>query len=194
MIAFLRRSRFPRAHPQVSGNTPRRLLPKRSSITELIAEVCPFPLIPPSQPHESPRTEHAIRQIAQWLEQCSGHSHCNAEKITSPPARLLEISDAGFQNELSVRLINAESHHTPYVCLSHRWGNVTFIQTTRANLAEFKQHIPWRDLTKTFQEAMIITHGLGIRYIWIDSLCVCQDDAADWAREGSNMDSIGKKL
>jgi hypothetical protein len=107
---------------------------------------------------------------------------------------LLEISDAGIQNELSVRLINAESHHTPYVCLSHRWGNVTFIQTTKANLAEFEQHIPWRNLTKTFQEAMIITYGLGLRYIWIDSLCVCQDDAADWAREGSNMDSIGKKL
>jgi hypothetical protein len=172
MITLLQRSRFPRAHPQVSGNTPRRLLPKSSSITELTAEVCPFPLIPQSQPHKPPKTEHAIRQIAQWLEQCSGHSHCNAEKITNPPARLLEISDAGIQNELSVRLINAESHHTPYVCLSHRWGNVTFIQTTKANLAEFEQHIPWRDLTKTFQETMIITYGLGLRYIWIDLLCM----------------------
>jgi hypothetical protein len=67
---------------------------------------------------------------------------------------------------------------------------VAFIQTTKTTLAGFKQHIPWQSLTKIFQNAIFIAYGLGLNYIWIDSLCICQDDAEDWACEGSKMDSI----
>lgn len=37
-----------------------------------------------------------------------------------------------------------------------------------------------------------MTRALGFRYIWIDALCIIQDLADDWAREGLLMDKIYK--
>jgi Heterokaryon incompatibility protein (HET) len=34
-------------------------------------------------------------------------------------------------------------------------------------------------LPKTFQDAVAITQMLNIRYLWIDSLCIIQDDVDD---------------
>jgi hypothetical protein len=42
------------------------------------------------------------------------------------------------------------------------------------------------------QDAVIMTQALGLRYLWIDSLCIHQDSAEDWANEGSQMDKIYK--
>lgn len=39
-----------------------------------------------------------------------------------------------------------------------------------------------------------MTRRLGVRYIWIDSLCICQDDKQDWERESARMDSIYSNL
>jgi hypothetical protein len=53
-----------------------------------------------------------------------------------------------------------------------------------------KRNIPWNQLSKTFQDAITITRKLGIQYIWIDSLCIVQDDKEDWRAESSKMDSV----
>ncbi|CAF3455489.1 unnamed protein product, partial [Fusarium graminearum] len=39
-------------------------------------------------------------------------------------------------------------------------------------------------------DAIKITRHLGIRYLWIDSLCICQDDVEDWARESAAMQQV----
>ena len=46
------------------------------------------------------------------------------------------------------------------------------------------------DLPKTFRDAVTITRNLGIRYLWIDSLCIIQDSEEDWIRESSRMGRI----
>lgn len=45
-------------------------------------------------------------------------------------------------------------------------------------------------LPQTFQDAIAVTHNLTIRYLWVDSLCIIQDDPQDWQRESSRMASI----
>lgn len=108
------------------------------------------------------------------------------------PARLIEIShDPGHEDRLRAKLV------TPvfqagllYVCLSHRWGDLAFLQLRRDNMIRFFQEIPWTELPQTFQEAMWVTFRLNLRFIWVDSLCICQDDTEDWRREGSRMDTI----
>ncbi|PMD47126.1 hypothetical protein L207DRAFT_575925 [Hyaloscypha variabilis F] len=45
-------------------------------------------------------------------------------------------------------------------------------------------------LSKTFQDAIIITRSLSVRYLWIDSLCIIQDDEHDWEIESSRMASV----
>jgi hypothetical protein len=45
-------------------------------------------------------------------------------------------------------------------------------------------------LPRTFQDAIAMTRRLGVRYIWIDSLCICQDDMQDWERESARMAAV----
>jgi hypothetical protein len=50
--------------------------------------------------------------------------------------------------------------------------------------------INWDTLTKTFQHAIMLTRKLGLDYVWIDSLCINQDDENDWQVEASKMAGI----
>ncbi|WAO91487.1 HET domain-containing protein [Fusarium falciforme] len=59
-----------------------------------------------------------------------------------------------------------------------------------ATLTERKSNIPWESLPKTFQDAISLVRKLGYQYIWIDSLCIIQDDPQDWELEASRMASI----
>ncbi|KAH6678012.1 heterokaryon incompatibility protein-domain-containing protein, partial [Halenospora varia] len=79
-----------------------------------------------------------------------------------------------------------------YMCLSHCWGTDKFLITTTKNLSDHKQRIPWDSLPTTFQHAIGFTRRLGVRYIWIDSLCIVQDDLKDWQRESSQMCTVYK--
>ncbi|KAM3067018.1 hypothetical protein ACMFMG_011800 [Clarireedia jacksonii] len=63
-------------------------------------------------------------------------------------------------------------------------------KTTRINIDEHKKQITLVNLPKTFQDAIIISRNLGIRYLWIDSLCITQDDMDDWRQEASKMAQI----
>lgn len=50
--------------------------------------------------------------------------------------------------------------------------------------------IEWNTLPRTFQDAISFTFRLGCQYLWIDSLCVIQDQIDDWRMEGSKMSEI----
>ncbi|KAK5651449.1 hypothetical protein OQA88_12456 [Cercophora sp. LCS_1] len=64
-------------------------------------------------------------------------------------------------------------------------------KTTRDNLLRHQvEGIPVSHLTRTFQDAINLTVQLGLAYIWIDSLCIIQGDAADWATESVTMASV----
>jgi hypothetical protein len=56
-------------------------------------------------------------------------------------------------------------------------------------LEAMKSSIPINDLPKNFQDAIRITRGIGVHFLWIDSLCIIQDslDDVDWKREASRM-------
>ena len=45
-------------------------------------------------------------------------------------------------------------------------------------------------MPRTFREAIQLTRRLGIAYLWIDALCIVQDDKDDWAREAMRMADI----
>ncbi|KAF2652568.1 HET-domain-containing protein, partial [Lophiostoma macrostomum CBS 122681] len=77
-----------------------------------------------------------------------------------------------------------------YTCLSHCWGRTRPFITTKANLEKNRQGIPWEALPKTFQDAVDITRSLGFQYVWIDSLCIVQDDADDWEKHCATMATI----
>jgi hypothetical protein len=64
------------------------------------------------------------------------------------------------------------------------------VKLQRSTLQAFLDGIDVDRLPPTFQQAIILTKSLGIEYIWIDSLCIIQDDDNDWANECTRMTSV----
>lgn len=78
-----------------------------------------------------------------------------------------------------------------YAALSHRWGKSTKASiTTLANVAARLEGFDFSELCQTFKDAIIVAREMGIRYIWIDSLCIVQDCEEDWKHESQIMGDI----
>lgn len=77
-----------------------------------------------------------------------------------------------------------------YVTLSHRWGTSPSLTLTRLKVDPWSRNIPFGDIPQTFQDAVVATHQLGFKYLWIDALCIIQDDKEDWYHEASTMSDI----
>jgi hypothetical protein len=114
------------------------------------------------------------------VKQCNEHPTCSAE-LPPLPARVIDVGDE--VNGYCVKLSEMEGETGRYICLSHCWGKVDQFTTTKASFATHKTNINYNHLPKSFRDAIVITRLLGIRYIWTDSICICQDDGEDWERE-----------
>ena len=64
--------------------------------------------------------------------------------------------------------------------------------TKQYNIGAWKKDIPWTLIPKTFKDAIALTRDIGIRYLWIDSLCIIQDDSKDWQQQAGKMAGIYK--
>lgn len=64
------------------------------------------------------------------------------------------------------------------------------IKTTTDTIKEGMKPIPESTLPLTFRHAVVLTRTLGCRYLWINSLCIVQDDEDDWQVEAAQMASI----
>ena len=103
------------------------------------------------------------------------------------PKRLVDIGDG---DDATVKLTSATKDHR-YLALSHCWGRGKKpISTTKANEASMRVSIAWAALPQSFRDAIRVTRWLGARYIWIDSLCIVQDDEQDWEEESAKMAGI----
>ncbi|KAF2262925.1 HET-domain-containing protein, partial [Lojkania enalia] len=102
----------------------------------------------------------------------------------------LRVLDVNHDSPSGVALFETQGLSAPYACLSHCWGGHQPLTTIRANIEEHKKAIHWTCLPKTFQDAIIFVRRLLIRYLWIDSLCITQDDAQDWTIQSAQMASI----
>lgn len=156
----------------------------------LFAVLKDFTLSAPSG--DSTASDESWSLATKWLKTCvSQHSACADVESSAPwyPSRLVEIDEANLAN---VRLI--ESSESPpkgkYTTLSHCWGTARYLQLTSDSLSALKQNIPLSDLPLTFKEACEVTRRLGIRYIWIDSLCISQDSKGDWLHEAALMHKV----
>jgi hypothetical protein len=69
-------------------------------------------------------------------------------------------------------------------------GFMNALITTRKTLNSHLQAIPFSSTPKVFRDVISFLHKLGLRYLWIDSLCIVQDDLEDWASQASLMASI----
>lgn len=142
-------------------------------------------------PHwHEPIQQYTTNNLPTWLDECTNlHRECQqALRRRRLPTRVIDVGNTtvGFYQRLFV----SSGEEEPYLCLSHCWGDYQPIRTTKANIEDHKQNIPWQLLPQTFQDVIDLTRFLNIRYLWIDSLCIIQDDRNDWARESIAMAGI----
>jgi hypothetical protein len=68
------------------------------------------------------------------------------------------------------------------------------ITTEKAPIEERKRAIPEHSLPPTFLPAIMVTRRMRCGYLWIDSLCIVQDDQEDWQVRAAQMASIYRNL
>ncbi|KAI2467007.1 HET-domain-containing protein [Annulohypoxylon bovei var. microspora] len=125
-----------------------------------------------------------------WLDTCRvQHPECTIQVGHYVPTRLLNISHADPKLVLREEVETAQDD-IKYVALSHCWGGSQPLKTLRSNIDPHRVGIPLKNLPATFKDAIKVVRSLGLRYIWIDSLCIVQDDSDDWVREAEQMGKV----
>ncbi|KAL3952359.1 hypothetical protein ACCO45_012302 [Purpureocillium lilacinum] len=136
-------------------------------------------------------SESSFVRAQEWLRECLlKHDNCNG--INTPknwvPTRLIDVGlRSSFPDTIKLRQTKDWQTPMPYAALSHCWGAVQPFKLLQSNLHALMNGIATVDLPKTFQDAIYATRKLGIRYLWIDSLCIIQDSNGDWDFESSLM-------
>ena len=93
------------------------------------------------------------------------------------------------QYRLKLKLENTEGNHGQYICLSHRWvqPETRLSSTTKSNHGARLSGEGFGQLPPLFLHTFRAAAKFGIRYVWIDSLCIIQDSPDDWDQESAKM-------
>jgi hypothetical protein len=136
-------------------------------------------------------TQYAL--LRAWLHRCDKSHNCGSVIGTAIPSRLLDV---GTSSTGTLRLCCSNKNKIlNYVALSHCWGILTAAEkrkfcTTDENIKTRQNGFDVSELPKTFRDAVKVTQNLGIRYLWIDSLCIIQGNRKDWKFEAKRMQDV----
>jgi Heterokaryon incompatibility protein (HET) len=110
------------------------------------------------------------------------HKACIQPQRTPFPKRVLSVRPQ------DIKVCVKDGELGKYCALSYRWGSPDQVyKTTRANLSRMMQNIDWDLLPRLVQDAINVTRELDIEYLWIDALCIIQEDEEDWLSESAKM-------
>ncbi|CZR67815.1 uncharacterized protein PAC_17714 [Phialocephala subalpina] len=161
---------------------------------------------------DSRLSDKNVAKISDWIRECD-ESHgrrCRTNSniegnergskvIPFRPIRLIDVGD-GLHDEHPRLVITSAIHNASpnevgkYMALSYCWGPVDktskLLTTTHDTIGLRSEKIVFSTMPQTFQDAVNVARKLGIQYLWIDSLCIIQDDAQDWQIESSKMAEI----
>ncbi|KAE9368104.1 HET-domain-containing protein [Stipitochalara longipes BDJ] len=129
----------------------------------------------------------------EWLGACERHHRCGP----LPPRGGRRGSQVA-----NLRVIDLEKHrlHTcapegvRYAALSYVWGDYTYAKLDNRTIEKYfvegalaaeKVNLP-----KAITDAMEVARGVGLQYLWVDALCIKQDDEAEKETQIGQMDKI----
>ncbi|PVH93016.1 HET-domain-containing protein, partial [Periconia macrospinosa] len=125
-----------------------------------------------------------------WLQHCiTNHESCRRSLDDVGPTRLLDLN--AFSSDQDIRLVHVENiGKQAYATLSYSWGESVCVKLKTNTHKAFSSRIVLKSLPRTVQDAVKVCRHLSIQYLWVDALCIIQEDGEDFAREISNMGSI----
>ncbi|KAE9365726.1 HET-domain-containing protein [Stipitochalara longipes BDJ] len=130
-------------------------------------------------------------QIRFWIQDCEENhgARCNSADHKSETAvtelRLIDVVDL---------CIVSTTSEIRYFALSYVWGGVEQLQLTVENCLELSRpgslQQCWNKIPTTIQDAIHCAAALQEKYLWVDSLCIVQNDSTIKHNEISRMGSI----
>lgn len=127
--------------------------------------------------------------ILAWLSTCDKtHDQCTPRTMPTTSPFELRVIDV-FQGCITPAPPNCK-----YFALSYVWGGIEQLRLTKENLHVLTQEQPFpsnfRGASKTVMDAMGFCRLIGQRYLWIDTLCIIQNDAVDQRAQIQSMDLV----
>ncbi|KAJ8122894.1 hypothetical protein O1611_g9726 [Lasiodiplodia mahajangana] len=136
--------------------------------------------------------------LKKWIDMCENghrfHLKCLSSQYAGNqlPTRLMEVMPGQGSQPPTVCLIKADGlpRTTRYATLSYRWGGNIPSKTTTETYEAYMEKVPFESLPGTIRDSVLLVYELGIKYLWVDSFCIIQDDRDDWKQESSRMASV----
>lgn len=134
-------------------------------------------------------TEETVAAIRQGLEECQEeHGSCPKRGRHPLPVRVIDVSSPS-----GIRLRETIPGETgQYATLSYCWGGLSQLTTNTANLSSHLQRIDPSSLSKTISDAIQVCRLIGMPHLWVDALCIVQDDEVDKRNQIRDMGRIYK--
>ncbi|RTE81348.1 hypothetical protein BHE90_004149 [Fusarium euwallaceae] len=157
-------------------------------------------------------SEDAMRleQCKRWLRvhPTPSPDFLNQQKINEISAKLVQypLPDSGFfptrvidlgadpRGEILKLVTKVESLHQQYAALSYCWGTPeeaeTQFKTLKCNLQDRHSGFKLSEVSPVIKDAVAVCRAFDVRYLWVDAVCITQDDAYDWEQESALMAMI----
>ncbi|KAF8833636.1 hypothetical protein BDN67DRAFT_700068, partial [Paxillus ammoniavirescens] len=103
--------------------------------------------------------------IKGWLSRCDDLHHITCRPAWSEDLRKIKLIDVETR-----QVVIYPSSSCDYITLSYVWGGV------KQRSYKLGDVLPAASLPATIEDAMVVTRNLGKRYLWVDSLCIEQDN------------------
>lgn len=136
--------------------------------------------------------------IRRQLKKCVTKCHPMGDEVYIP-TRLIDVGCKHEEPRLLQRadlldLVNNHSSKLRYAAMSYCWGSkeesLQQLETNSSNLRDRLRSIAFESLSAVVKDGIKATRMLGLRFLWIDALCIVQDDLADWELESASMGEI----
>ena len=128
------------------------------------------------------------RTLAQDVINNCIQNHSQCAHYTNDPILPTRVIDCSTPER--PKLVYTKGTRGAYAALSYVWGESQANSTNTRNLSAYLEGIDASCLPQTLRDAIVTTNAFGIRYLWLDSLCIIQDSGEDRIQELEQMARI----
>ncbi|KAI1284524.1 heterokaryon incompatibility protein-domain-containing protein [Xylaria sp. FL0933] len=131
--------------------------------------------------------------MVQTLAQCTEKHQHDQSASGFVPERLIDVQEPipRLVSGADVTAVGTGVQKPTYVALSYCWGPAEDsrcqLKTTTLSIGQRQTAITDAEMTEVLRDSVAVTRALSIPYLWVDALCILQDDISDWERQCVNM-------
>lgn len=132
------------------------------------------------------------QHIRSWIDGCQNdHESCPPVQDAQLPSLVVYVG-SGAGRDVPRLYASYHGERARYAALSYCWGKDRQPYMTRkgAVLEAYQKELPYGELGQTIRDAISTARSIGLGYLWVDVLCIVQDDAAQKDREIRDMHNI----